>query len=256
MPSSSDICVLIPVYNHAKQLQDVVEQVLTLKQPLIIVNDGSTDGTQSVIDSFGSRISSVTYPRNRGKGYALKLGFAKALSGGFTRVITMDADGQHLASDLSKFVEATQHDPQALLIGSRGLDHENMPGGNKFANKFSNFWFTLQTATRLPDTQSGFRLYPLTKMQGLRPTSYRYEAELELLVRAAWRGINIKPIPINVYYPPVNERVTHFRKKTDFFRITLLNVMLCLLALVYGYPRMAVNAAIRGCQKISNKKKI
>jgi hypothetical protein len=113
-----------------------------------------------------------------------------------------------------------------------------MPAKNSFANKFSNFWFTVQTAYRLRDTQNGFRLYPLSAMKGLHPLSSRYEAELEMLVRAAWKGIRIIPVPTLVYYPLEGERISHFRPGMDFFRISVLNTLLTLLAIVYGYPSM------------------
>lgn len=113
-----------------------------------------------------------------------------------------------------------------------------MPGGNTFANKFSNFWFTVQTFKRLPDTQTGYRLYPLHKLSGTRLITSRYEAELELLVFAAWRGVELVSVPVRVYYPPEGERVTHFRPTADFARISVLNTVLCFLAVVYGWPRM------------------
>jgi len=140
-----------------------------------------------------------------------------------------------LASEIEQFVDYAARYPDALLLGQRTIKG-NMPPKSSFANKFSNFWFTVQTAYRFRDTQNGFRLYPLSAMKGLRPLSTRYEAELEMLVRSAWKGIRIVPVPTHVYYPP--ERVTHFRPGKDFFRISMLNTLLTLLAIVYGYPSM------------------
>lgn len=120
-----------------------------------------------------------------------------------------------------------------------------MPRGNTFANRFSNFWFRLQTGIDLQDTQSGYRLYPLGALRGLGLITSRYEAELELLVFAAWAGTPIISVPVKVYYPPADERVSHFRPVYDFVRISILNTVLCVLALVYGYPRMAARAAGR-----------
>ena len=114
-----------------------------------------------------------------------------------------------------------------------------MPSGNTFANRFSNFWFHLQTGLRLPDTQTGFRVYPLLHLPCLKLLTYRYESELELLVFSAWRGVHIVPVPVSVSYPA--DRVSHFRPFRDFLRISLLNTVLCLLAIVYGYPRMLLN---------------
>ena len=113
-----------------------------------------------------------------------------------------------------------------------------MPRQNTFANRISNFWFRLQTGIALPDTQSGFRLYNLSSLRLLGLITSRYEAELELLVRSAWRNIPIIPIPINVYYPPQEERVSFFRPGKDFTRISILNTFFCFAAILYGYPSM------------------
>ncbi|MCL2245800.1 MAG: glycosyltransferase family 2 protein, partial [Lentimicrobiaceae bacterium] len=154
-------------------------------------------------------------------------------------------DGQHFASDILLFKKAVEKNPDALIVGNRNLTQENMPKKNSFANKFSNFWFALQTGTKLPDTQTGFRLYPLEKMGSLRPFTSRYEAELEILVRCAWRGIKLVSVPIQVYYAPEEERVSHFRPGVDFFRISLLNTLFVVLALVYGYPAKWVRYLMR-----------
>ena len=187
-------------------------------------------------------VTVVDYGANRGKGYALKAGFRKAQELGFDYAITIDADGQHFASDIPCFAEALLRHPGSLIVGSRNLSEENMPSANTFANKFSNFWFRLQTGIKLPDTQTGYRLYPLKKMGKLWWLTSRYEAELEALVYAAWQGISIVPIDVKVYYPPVGQRVSHFRPVYDFVRISLLNTLLCLLAVVYGYPSKFIRA--------------
>jgi uncharacterized protein (DUF2062 family) len=116
-----------------------------------------------------------------------------------------------------------------------------MPGKNTFANKFSNFWFTLETGIRLSDTQSGFRLYPLHKLKGLRFFTTKYEFELEVIVQAAWRNIQVVNIPVKVYYPPRGERVSHFRPLHDFTRISLLNTVLVLVAFLWYWPRKLIN---------------
>ena len=120
-----------------------------------------------------------------------------------------------------------------------------MPGGNTFANRFSNFWFKVQTGKRLSDTQCGFRLYQLRKLGSMALLTSRYEAELELLVSQCWKGVDIQEIPIQVYYPPQSQRITHFRPFWDFLRITILNIVLCFLALIYGYPRKLINGIIK-----------
>jgi glycosyltransferase involved in cell wall biosynthesis len=230
------ICVIIPTYNNRQFLTQVLDSVLRFTASVIVVNDGSTDGTDEALKSYLSQINLVSYPQNRGKGHALNRGFDKAEAMGFSYAITMDSDGQHLAEDLPLFFEATQKHPNALITGSRVLKQKNMPGRNTFANRFSNFWFTVQTGIHLPDTQTGFRLYPLKRMKRMRAVTSRYEAELELLVRSAWKNIPLLPIPIRVHYPAENERITHFRPGMDFLRISLLNTLFVFFAIIYGYP--------------------
>lgn len=235
------LCIVIPTYNNEKTIEAVVKGASEYCAAVMVVNDGSTDATPSVLRQLDDRIIRVGYPKNKGKGFALKVAFQMARTAGYDYALTMDADGQHKAEDLAHFAEALEKHPDTLLLGSRSLHAENMPQKNTFANKFSNFWFTVQTACRLPDTQTGFRVYPLKKMKNMHPVTNRYEAELDMLVRCRWRGIPIVPVAVNVYYPPENDRVSHFRPFADFFRISLLNTLLCLLAIVYGYPSMLIH---------------
>lgn len=242
------LCVIIPTYNNVGTIAAVVESVWAFCKDIIVVSDGGTDGTNEVLRIYTNPITVVSYPQNKGKGYALIAGFKKAMAMGYTHAITIDADGQHFASDIPMFIKEMERCPDAIIIGNRNLNEKNMPQGNTFANKFSNFWFHLQTGVSLADTQSGYRLYPLTQLHGLSLITSRYEAELELLVMAAWRGTNIASIPVRVYYPPAEERVTHFRPIYDFVRISVLNVILCIGAVVYGWP-MRIIRSIRKEQR-------
>jgi 1-acyl-sn-glycerol-3-phosphate acyltransferase len=217
----------------------VVEDVSRHCENVIVVNDGSTDDTSAILSELVSTITLVSYPKNRGKGHALVTGFRKAMEMGFTHAVTIDADGQHFADDIPLLVEQMEHHPDAIIVGCRNLTEENMPRQNTFANKFSNFWFRLQTGINLPDTQSGFRIYPLASLKGLNLITSRYEAELELLVFAAWAGVPILSTNVRVYYPPAEERVSHFRPVYDFFRISVLNTILCIVALFHGVRQWA-----------------
>jgi glycosyltransferase involved in cell wall biosynthesis len=199
------------------------------------VNDGSTDDTTAILDTF-PEIQRVEYTPNRGKGIALRRGFSFARQQGYDYVITMDADGQHFASDLPVFLDKLATERKAIIIGARNLQQENMPGKNTFANKFSNFWFYVETGLKGPDTQSGYRLYPVYAMQQ-RFWCTKYEFEIEVLVRSAWKGIKVDWAPIKVYYPPAEERVSHFRPFRDFSRISVLNTVLVLIAFLYIKPR-------------------
>ncbi|WP_217604083.1 DUF2062 domain-containing protein [Chitinophaga sp. GbtcB8] len=230
------IAVLIPTYNNASSLGQVLKDVLSYTQHVIVVNDGSTDTTTEILDQFPT-VQRVAYTRNRGKGIALRRGFKYALQQGYEYVITIDADGQHFASDLQVFLDKLQTEKNAILIGARNLHQENMPGKNSFANKFSNFWFYVETGMKAADTQSGYRLYPLNLISPIPFWCTRYEFEVEVLVRSAWRGIKIDWVPVQVYYPPAEERVSHFRPFQDFSRISVLNTVLVLITFLYIKPR-------------------
>ena len=234
-------CALIPTYNNVATAADVVRKTLEYL-PVIVVVDGATDGTLESLEQIkDERLTIVHYEKNRGKGYALKTGFRKAREMGYTHVVTLDSDGQHYTEDLPKMIRASKIRPEALIVGSRELRQENMPGKNTFANKFSNFWYCIQTGTYLPDTQTGFRVYPLDRLHGERLMTNRYEAELLLLVFTTWANVSLVSVPIRVYYPPKEERVSYFRPARDFGRISVLNTILCVLAVIYGLPRRWFN---------------
>lgn len=233
--------VLMPTYNNAGTIAQVISDVKEFATDVIVVNDGSTDNTASILSSIEG-IKVIDYPNNKGKGYAIKLGLRKAYEWGYRYAITIDSDGQHYADDIPTFIETIEQKPDSLLIGARNLTAENMPSKNTFANRFSNFWYKVETGQTLTDTQSGYRLYPLTKLQNIHFITRRYEFEVEIIVRAAWRGVNVENIPIKVYYPPVEERVSHFRPLQDFTRISILNTVLVLYALLLYYPWVFLRA--------------
>jgi glycosyltransferase involved in cell wall biosynthesis len=237
-------CLVIPTYNHAPLLEEVIKDCLRYPIPIIIVNDGSTDHTLSVIHKYLNVITLVSYKKNRGKGYALKQGAKKAKELGYSAIITIDSDGQHFASDIETIVNAALENPNAIIVGSRGLEHQNMPKKNSFANKFANFWFAVQTFQKIPDTQSGFRYYPLSCFQKKIWFTNRYNFELEILVRNVWSGSKVVPVPIQVYYAPIGERITHFKPSLDFFRISVLNTFLSIFAVIYFYPKKLIKYLI------------
>lgn len=227
--------VVIPTYNNDLTLGGVIAGVRRYCADIFVVNDGSTDRTAEVLASTEG-IRTIAYARNRGKGYALRCGLRAAREAGFRYALTIDSDGQHYPDDIARFIERIERRPDTLLIGARNLTADNMPARNTFANRFSNFWYLVETGRRLEDTQSGFRLYPLRRLGRLRSLCSRYEFEVEVIVRAAWRGVEVENIPVRVYYAPDGERVSHFRPLRDFTRISLLNSVLVLEALLFYYP--------------------
>ncbi|HNX20866.1 MAG TPA: glycosyltransferase family 2 protein [Bacteroidales bacterium] len=240
------VCLVLPTYNHATFIENVLLDCIQYPIDILIINDGSTDQTQNIVDKIISNnttpqtIELISFPKNRGKGAAIKAGAKRAIKLGYKAIITMDSDGQHFPSDLNSFIQQAIQTPHAIIIGSRGIEHENMPRKNTTANKISNFWFHFQTAIDLPDTQSGYRYYPLSCFQRNIWFTDRYNFELEIMVRNIWRGYQVIPIPIHVYYPPEGVRITHFRPTVDFLRITLLNTFLSIIAVIYFYPKYAI----------------
>ncbi len=229
-------CVLIPTYNNANLLPKVIKDVLQFTDDIIVVNDGSTDETADILKQF-PEVNDLGYEKNEGKGFALRAGMKLAENIGYEYAVTMDSDGQHLASDLPKFLDKINDKNDVIIIGSRNMQDQKQKRSSSFANKFSNFWFWAETGIRHIDTQSGFRLYPLKKVNKLNYFSTKYEFEIEVLVRNAWQGIDIEQIPTKVYYPPKNERISHFRPFKDFFRISILNTILVIVAFFYGLPK-------------------
>ncbi len=232
--NSTNFCVIVPTYNNRKTLKKVLDSVLDFTPSVIIVNDGSTDETFNILKQY-PQLTQIHHPKNLGKGRALRNGFRKAIEMKFEYAITIDSDGQHFASDIPNFIAAIQEEPNSLLIGSRNMTQENVPKKSSFGNKFSNFWFKFETGIKLDDTQSGFRLYPL-RLLPKRFYTNKFEFEIEVIVRAAWKGIVVKNIPIQVLYDPA-ERVSHFRPFRDFTRISILNTVLVTNALLYIKPR-------------------
>ena len=241
-------CVIIPTYNNDGTLEKVIQGVQNYTDDVIVVNDGSTDKTgeilrKSTIPSPQSTIISttpyhhITIKNNTGKGFALRQGFAWAIERGFQYAITIDSDGQHFPDDIPKFIGKIEKEPDAVVIGARNMEQDDIPGTSSFGHKFSIFWFNVETGLKIPDVQSGYRLYPLDRVKHIKHFfSTRYEFEVEILVRLAWRGVPVRSVPIKIWYGPKDERVSHFRKGHDFARTSLLNTILVFAALLWIRP--------------------
>ncbi len=243
---SLNICLLVATYNNARTLPSILDEIINIisferlqtdneKYRLIVVDDGSTDETKNLINTYNS-FHQISYKKNRGKGYALRQGISLASKLGFRYAITIDSDGQHEVSDLTAFIEKIESTPDALIVGARNMEQASIPGKSSFGHKFSNFWFRFETGINLPDTQSGYRLYPVQLLKKMRFFTNRYEFEIEVLVRAAWKGIKIDSVPVSVYYAPKEERISHFRPFQDFSRVSILNSILVFLAIIYYKP--------------------
>jgi glycosyltransferase involved in cell wall biosynthesis len=209
--------IVIPAYNHGRQLRDVLAETLQFGFPVVVVDDGSTDSTPQILASF-SQVTVLRHDMNQGKGASLLDGFSLALKVA-DYAITMDADGQHNPDDIPSLVRAVPPGARPLVIGKRsGMEQANAPWTSRWGRKFSNFWVWASCGEWISDSQSGFRLYPLPETLRLGATSRRFQFEVEILVRTVWSGIPIQEVPVQALYGPAGDRISHFRPFADFMR--------------------------------------
>lgn len=223
---SPAILVAVPLYNHSATVRDVVQRCLKQHQHVVVVDDGSSDdGAHNVADLT---VIVLSHEVNRGKGQAILTAADYARDHGFSHLITIDADAQHHPEDLPLFFAAIEAEPLAIYVGLRDFDSANVPNSSRFGRQFSNFWLRVETGCKLGDVQSGYRAYPVQVLDHLTFTDQRYSFEVEVLVKASWAGVPLYDVPIQVYYAPGCERISHFDKLRDNMRLAWLNNRLCL----------------------------
>lgn len=234
MPEAGSVRALavVPVYNHITTVRVVVEGLLAQGLPVLVVDDGSTE---DVLESLrGLPVQTLRHSVNQGKGAALLLAGQWAREQGYEAIISVDADGQHHPEDAPRLWDVAQRQWPAVVIGRRNLDGPNVPRSSRYGRTFSNFWVRLESGRRLDDTQSGFRVYPVSLLAPERFLTRRYTFEVEVLVRAAWTGLPIVEQPISVTYQHGKARISHFRAGRDNFRLSLLHSFLLFRSLVPG----------------------
>ena len=214
------VAALIPCLDAGRTVGSVVEGVRAFVETVLVVDDGSADASVDAAQASGAEV--LRQPRNLGKGAALRRGFAQLGERGFTHVVTLDADGQHLPSEVPGILEFSERKPDALIIGARRRDgvHEIAPI-KRFGNDFADGWVERAGGPALKDSQSGFRVYPLLALKEvLRDVrGARFEFESEVVILACRRGVEIDSIDIEVHYPPPEERHSHYRPWLDTLRI-------------------------------------
>ncbi len=221
-----DVAVLIPAYDCAATIAAVVAAARTYAARVLVVDDGSQDDTAACAATAGAEVLRLS--GNRGKGAALRAGLARLADAGVRRVLSMDGDGQHLGDEIPRLLAASDAAPTALIIGARRVDGQPVRPIKLFGNRFANSWVEIACGCALPDTQSGFRIYPLPETLRLGARAERFAFETEVLIRAARVGMEIRSVSVAVYYPPPAQRLSHYRPWRDTLRIIAVVVGLIL----------------------------
>ncbi len=213
-------CVLIPSYNAASTIGALVTNIKPLGMDIIVVNDGSEDCTAQAAADAGALV--IGHVRNRGKGAALRTGFAFALHAGYDAVVTLDSDGQHDPSEIPHLLETARHlDGDGIVLGHRLANGAAMPTARRWTNRLMSWIVSTMTRQSIPDSQCGFRVIPARVLQQVTLTTNQFELETELLLAAARHGRRIHSVPIRTIY---DHHTSHIRPFADGLRFIRLIV--------------------------------
>ena len=230
-------CVIIPTYENLSTLPAILDDCDAANLPVIVIDDGSTDGTAEAIRTWldqGENRWSITMKVNGGKGAALAAGLAEASRHGFAGAVTVDADGQHLTKDA--FALLSSWTPGELLLGARDETAKNYPMSSLFGRRLWSLGIRSLTGVGVSDPVCGMRVYPLTSIASIKCHSGRYAWEEEFLVRAARRGVRINEQKISTVYLPRESRVSHYNLARDWTESLVVYLALSFQCLVRFLP--------------------
>lgn len=213
------ICLLLPAYNEASVIGDIISASLTFVEAIIVVDDGSSDDTSHIAQNSGAVV--LQHESNLGKGMALRTGFEYALKEGYELIFTIDADGQHEPADIPRFLAKLQHDNPDILIGARITERWNMPLHRRLNNRLISRVGSWLCGQKVVDFQSGFRLIKSAVLRSVTLETSRYETESELLIKAGRLGFRIDSLPIRTIY---NGEISNIKPLREIFLFTR---MLC-----------------------------
>jgi glycosyltransferase involved in cell wall biosynthesis len=210
------LAALVPAFDCSRTVGRVVRGIREHVSTVLVVDDGSADRTAATARRAGADV--LRHPGNVGKGAAILDGLARLRERGFTHALTIDADGQHLPEEIPRLLDEHDAHPAAVVVGARRIESE-VAAINRFGNRFADAWVWIATGVPLPDTQSGFRIYPIGRTLSLHPVGRRFDFETEVLIRAVRAGMDVRSVAVRVYYPPPDRRVSHYDRVWDTVRI-------------------------------------
>lgn len=217
--NAATLCALIPAFREERHIAAVVRGVLAQGLHPVVIDDASPDATSINAQAAGAIV--LHHPLNRGKGAALRTGFRYAMEHGYSRVFTLDGDGQHDPTDVPAFCAAMREDPTAVLIGCRMSETSTMPLIRRLTNRFMSWLLSRMIGQRVPDTQCGFRSYPIASLPMILDGSARYEAESEVLIRLSRAGYRIVSVPVRTIYGDERSKINPFADTVRFFAMLL-----------------------------------
>lgn len=216
-------CVIIPVYNEAKNIRSLINRIKKLALEVIIIDDGSSDDTVNAAES--SSVKVLRSQCNSGKGAALIKGYNFALAQGFDAVISMDGDGQHSCNDIAKFIQKAETCTAALIIGNRMTMTKKMPWLRIVTNCFMSWLLSLIIRQKIPDTQCGFRLIKKEALLKMDLSTSKYETESEILIKAGRLGFKIESVPVETIYGSQKSKINPFVDTLRFLRLLTMDLI-------------------------------
>ena len=218
---AEDIAVVIPALNEALRIREVVEGALAQCPRVIVVDDGSDDGTGELIADLP--VTLLRHPQRMGKGASLRDGFAEALRQGAKAVVTMDGDGQHSAADIPRMIDSANRHPACVIVAARLRKRGCQPWYRRLGNDFGDWGIGWACGFRVVDSQSGQRLYPATAcaMEDVAGEGFVFEAQM-LISSARRLGLGVVALPVDTRYADAEHsfRKSHFRLWHDLRLIT------------------------------------
>ncbi|MEE8359399.1 MAG: glycosyltransferase family 2 protein [Candidatus Omnitrophota bacterium] len=214
-----NICVIIPTFNESKAIGDLIKKTKALGIDIVVVDDGSKDGTSAIARSEGAHV--ITHLKNKGKGACLKIGFKYAIEKGYEAVVVMDGDGQHDPEDIQRFINAAQSTGADLIAGNRMENQSTMPFLRRITNRWMSRFLSGICGCDIPDTQCGFRLIRSKLLRDIDLISSKYETESEILIRAGRQKFKIDSIPVKTIYKGEVSAIHPLKDTIRFIRLML-----------------------------------
>ena len=210
--------VIIPSFNEAKSIGEVVRNTTELGLSALVIDDGSIDNTQRIALDNGAMV--VGHRQNLGKGYSVRQGIEYvAKKTNFEWIVIMDGDGQHHPLDIKSLMDATRSSDVEMVSGNRMFQTQEMPPVRVLTNKFMSWVISGMCRQHIPDTQCGFRLIKVSALKKMKLVSTKYDIESEMLIQAAKNGIKIESAPIRTIY---GEEVSKIKPLRDTMRFIAL----------------------------------